>query len=288
MRAIQWWQQVGNTRCSAAVYLLVINVAGWDVEHWHGRALALCRGTFWARREPGRVRHVGPLLLGMEEKGLSPWFGGSGVRRLHLHHANSGKKKIKGIKSPPKGKEGNKKPQVAAEARSRVVPAPPAARAGPSGAAARGVPSWAPPRRPAPRWVTGRSPGTTSPSSGAILTAWSCGAAGDAAPQAPLRGGPGAAWGAVRAVLGWRAGGGTVPAPPRGSGVREDLCRSAAGRTEPQVKGPLGTEACVAWGEALRPPVESSALKKKHSQFRCASGTLSSLRRVSISGTLLL
>lgn len=53
----------------------------------------------------------------------------------------AGKKKIKGIKSPPKGKEGNKKPQVAAEARSRVVPAPPAARAGPSGAAARGVPS---------------------------------------------------------------------------------------------------------------------------------------------------
>lgn len=86
----------------------------------------------------------GPLLLGMEDKGLSPWFGGSGVRRLRLHRTNSREKnktKQKGIKSPPEGKEGNKKAQVAVEARSGAVPAPPAARAGPSGAAARGVPS---------------------------------------------------------------------------------------------------------------------------------------------------
>lgn len=195
--------------------VFISHKCGW---HWHSRALTLYRGTFWAQKgaREGYTRRV-LCCWGWKRRAFRSGLEEAGCEGCTCTVPTAGEKnKIKYIKSPPEVKEENKKAQVAAEARSGAVPAPPAARAGPSAAAARGVPSWAPPRRPAPRWVTGRSPGTTSPSSGAILTAWSCGAAGGAAPQAPLRGGPGAACGAVRAVLGRREGGRRDrAAPPR-------------------------------------------------------------------------
>lgn len=95
------------------------------------------------RREPGKGTPGGSSAAGDGREGpFAVVWRKRGAKAAPAPCQQQGKKKkIKYIKSPPEVKEENKKAQVAAEARSGAVPAPPAARAGPSAAAARGVPS---------------------------------------------------------------------------------------------------------------------------------------------------